>query len=102
MIFSLEIFSNLSRWWGFYLSTKSSHLYRWILLSKCNSNGKKIDTIIFLRDDDKEFSVTEVSGPPMKNDWALFKGDRMKITKMLKSLMNQFTELNPSSDITLV
>ncbi|CAG8746839.1 17992_t:CDS:1, partial [Acaulospora morrowiae] len=33
--------------------------------------------------EDKEFSVTEVSGHPMKNDWAHFKGDRMKIAKML-------------------
>nr|CAG8465896.1 8316_t:CDS:2 [Entrophospora candida] len=66
------------------------------------SSGKKIDTIISMREEDKEFSVTEVSGPPMKNDWAHFKGDRMKITKMLKTLMNQFAELSPSSDITLV
>ncbi|CAG8622165.1 7177_t:CDS:2 [Acaulospora morrowiae] len=65
-------------------------------------NGKKIDTIISLREEDKEFSVIEVSGPPMKNDWAHFKGDRMKIAKMLKTLMNQFAELNPTSDITLI
>ncbi|CAH1766306.1 13874_t:CDS:10, partial [Entrophospora sp. SA101] len=66
------------------------------------SSGKKIDTIISMREEDKEFSVTEVSGPLMKNDWAHFKGDWMKITKMLKTLMNQFAELSPSSDITLV
>jgi len=66
------------------------------------SNGKKIDTIISLKEEDIEFSVTEVSGPPMKNDWTHFTGDRMKIAKMLKTLMNQFAELNPSSDITLV
>nr|CAG8638707.1 13564_t:CDS:2 [Entrophospora candida] len=69
---------------------------------ECRSSGKKIDTIISMREEDKEFSVTEVSGPLMKNDWAHFKGDRMKITKMLKALMNQFAELSPSSDITLV
>lgn len=66
------------------------------------STGKKIDTIVSLREEDEEFSVTEVSGPPMKNDWAHYKGDRMKITKMLKTLMNRFAELNPNSDITLV
>ncbi|CAG8492406.1 13779_t:CDS:2 [Acaulospora colombiana] len=63
---------------------------------------KKIDTIICMREEDKEFSVTEVSGPPLKNDWTLFMGDRMKIMKMLKTLMNQFAKLNPSSDITLI
>ena len=66
------------------------------------SNGKKIDTIISLREEDIEFSVTEVSGPPMKNDWTHFISDRMKIAKLLKTLMNQFAELNPSSDITLI
>ena len=29
---------------------------------------KKIDTIISLGEEDEEFSVTEVSGPPAKND----------------------------------
>ncbi|CAB4429422.1 unnamed protein product [Rhizophagus irregularis] len=66
------------------------------------SSGKKIDTIICMREEDKEFSVTEVSGPPLKNDWTHFMGDRMKIMKMLKTLMNQFAKLNPSSDITLI
>ncbi|CAI2190821.1 9265_t:CDS:2, partial [Funneliformis geosporum] len=61
------------------------------------SPGKKIDTIISLREEDEEFSVTEVSGPPAKNDWSHFKGDRMKITKMLKTLINRFAELSPSS-----
>ncbi|CAG8702841.1 7580_t:CDS:2, partial [Funneliformis mosseae] len=41
------------------------------------SNGNKIDTIISLREEDKDFSVTE-------------------------TLMNQFAEFNPSSDITLI
>src|SRR4051812_37427205 len=49
------------------------------------STEKKIDTIISLRDKDKAFSVTEVSGPPMKNDWSYFKGDRIKIAKILKT-----------------
>lgn len=66
------------------------------------SPGKKIDTIISMREENKEISVTEVSGPPMKNDWSHFKSDRIKIMKMLKTLMNQFAELNPSSDITLI
>ncbi|CAG8706937.1 10360_t:CDS:2 [Funneliformis caledonium] len=66
------------------------------------SSGKKIDTIICMREEDKEFSVIEVSGPPLKNDWTHFMGDRMKIMKMMKTLMNQFARLNPSSDITLV
>ncbi|CAH1768430.1 6566_t:CDS:2, partial [Entrophospora sp. SA101] len=66
------------------------------------SSGKKIDTIICMREEDKEFSVTEVSGPPLKNDWAHFWGDRMKIMKMLKTLMNKFAKLKPSSDITLI
>ncbi|CAG8615435.1 8335_t:CDS:2 [Ambispora leptoticha] len=69
---------------------------------ECRSSGKKIDTIICMREEDKEFSVTEVSGPPLKNDWTHFMGDRMKIMKMLKTLMNQFAKLNPSSDITLI
>ncbi|CAI2187977.1 7419_t:CDS:2, partial [Funneliformis geosporum] len=59
----------------------------------------KIDTIISLREEDEEFSVTEVNA---KNDWSHFKGDRMKITKILKTLTNRFAELNPSSDISLV
>ncbi|CAG8724969.1 1116_t:CDS:10, partial [Funneliformis caledonium] len=66
------------------------------------SPGKRIDTIISMREENKEISVTEVSGPPMKNDWAHFKSDRMKIMKMLKTLINQYAELNPSSDITLI
>ncbi|CAB4478042.1 unnamed protein product [Rhizophagus irregularis] len=66
------------------------------------SSGKKIDTIISMREEDKEISVIEVSGPPTKNDWTHFTGDRMKIMKMLKTLMNQFAKLNPSSDIALI
>ncbi|CAG8695477.1 15027_t:CDS:2, partial [Dentiscutata heterogama] len=50
------------------------------------SPGEKIDTIIALRNDDEEFSVTEVS-------------DRLKIIKMSKTLMNRFARLRPNSDI---
>ena len=45
--------------------------------------GRKIDTIITLREEDEEFSIIEVSGPPAKKDWSHFKDDRMKLTKML-------------------
>ncbi|CAG8749696.1 14446_t:CDS:2, partial [Funneliformis mosseae] len=55
-----------------------------------------------MREENKEISVTEVSGLLMKNDWAHFKSDRMKIMKMLKTLINQYAKLNPSSDITLI
>ncbi|PKY59991.1 hypothetical protein RhiirA4_430801 [Rhizophagus irregularis] len=37
-----------------------------------------------------------------KNKQYYVKGVQMKITKILKTLMNQFAELNSSSDITLV
>ncbi|CAI2186023.1 3461_t:CDS:2 [Funneliformis geosporum] len=60
---------------------------------------KKIDTIITLKEEDEEFSVVEVSGPPLKQDWTHFKGDRMKIIKMLKTLMNRLAELRPNSNI---
>ncbi|CAG8766887.1 14444_t:CDS:2, partial [Cetraspora pellucida] len=63
------------------------------------SPGEKIDTIIALRNDDEEFSVTEVSGPPSKKDWSHFIGDRLKIIKMSKTLMNRFARLRPNSDI---
>ncbi|CAI2178435.1 16937_t:CDS:2 [Funneliformis geosporum] len=66
------------------------------------SPGKKIDTIIILKEDNEEFSVTEVSGPPNKNDWSHFVGDRLKIAKMLKTLMNRFAKLRPGSDIRMV
>ena len=66
------------------------------------STGKKIDIILSLREENEEFSVAEVSGPPAKSDWTHFKNDRMKIIKMLKTLINNFAELNPGSDITLV
>src|ERR1044071_2221798 len=65
----------------------------------CRSPGRKIDTIITLKEEDEEFSVVEVSGPPSKQDWTHFKNDRMKIIKMLKSLMNRLAELRPNSDI---
>lgn len=54
------------------------------------SPEKKIDIILTLKEDDEEFSVVEVSGPPLKQDWTHFKGDQMKIIKykMLKTLMN--------------
>ncbi|RHZ85705.1 hypothetical protein Glove_62g12 [Diversispora epigaea] len=44
------------------------------------SSGKKIDTIICMREEDKEFSVTEVSGSPLKNDWTHFMGDQNELT----------------------
>ena len=70
--------------------------------SERRSTGKKIDTIIELREENQEFSVIEISGPLLKNDWSHYKGDRLKIAKMLKTITNHFAELNPSSDITLV
>ena len=66
---------------------------------KRRSAGNKIDAIITLKDEDEEFSIVEVSGPPSKQDWTHFKGDRMKIVKMLKTLMNRLAELRPNSDI---
>ncbi|CAG8596669.1 14412_t:CDS:2 [Funneliformis mosseae] len=66
---------------------------------KRRSAGNKIDAIITLKEEDEEFSVVEVSGPPSKQDWTHFKGDRMKIVKMLKTLMNRLAELRPNSDI---
>ncbi|CAG8612790.1 8111_t:CDS:2, partial [Diversispora eburnea] len=70
--------------------------------SERRSTGKKIDTIIELREENEEFSVIEISGPPMKNNWPHYKGDRLKIAKMLKTIINHYAELNPTSDITLV
>jgi hypothetical protein len=61
-----------------------------------------IDAIITLREEDEEFSVIEVSGPPLKSDWSHFKGDRMKIIKMLKTLMNRLAELRPNSNIRTI
>ncbi|CAG8802192.1 16231_t:CDS:10 [Gigaspora margarita] len=49
--------------------------------------GEKIDTIITLRNDDEEFSVTK---------------DRLKIIKISKTLMNQFAKLRPNFDIRTV
>ncbi|CAG8705895.1 10150_t:CDS:2, partial [Cetraspora pellucida] len=69
---------------------------------KHRSPGRKIDTIITLKEEDEEFSIVEVSGPLSKQDWTHFKEDRIKITKMLKTLMNRFAELRPSSNIRMV
>jgi len=66
------------------------------------STGRKIDAIITLREEDEEFSIIEVSGPPAKKDWSHFKDDRMKLTKILKTLINRLAELRPNSDITSV
>ncbi|CAG8641433.1 17049_t:CDS:2 [Acaulospora morrowiae] len=66
------------------------------------SPGKRIDAIIALKEEDEEFSVIEVSGPPLKSDWTHFKGDRMKIIKMMKSLMNRLAEICPNSDIRML
>ncbi|CAG8736299.1 15595_t:CDS:2, partial [Racocetra fulgida] len=41
--------------------------------SERRSTGKKIDTIIELREENEEFFVIEISGPPMKNDWSHYK-----------------------------
>ncbi|CAG8746246.1 8964_t:CDS:2, partial [Gigaspora margarita] len=60
---------------------------------KHRSPGRKIDVIITLTEEDEEFSIVEVSGPPSKQDWTHFKGDRMKITKMLKTSMNSIEAL---------
>ncbi|CAG8645245.1 8945_t:CDS:2, partial [Funneliformis mosseae] len=66
------------------------------------SPGKKIDAIITLKEEDEEFSIIEVSGPPLKSDWTHFKGDRMKIIKMLKTLMNRLAEIRPNSNIRML
>ena len=58
--------------------------------------------VIILRDEDEEFTVVEVSGPPLKQDWVHFKGDRMKILKMLKTLVNRLAKLCPKSDIRMI
>ncbi|CAG8736790.1 23593_t:CDS:2, partial [Dentiscutata erythropus] len=69
-------------------------------------NSQKQDferrSIVELQEENEEFSVIEISGPPMKNVWSHFMNDRLKIAKMLKTIMNHLAELNPSSDITLV
>ncbi|CAG8667005.1 30592_t:CDS:2, partial [Gigaspora margarita] len=62
------------------------------------STGKKIDAFIELREENK---VIEVSGPPMKNDWSHYMGDRLKIAKMLKTIINHLVELNPKQDIEI-
>ncbi|CAH1767888.1 15078_t:CDS:2, partial [Entrophospora sp. SA101] len=69
---------------------------------KNRSPGRKIDTIITLREEDEDFSVIEVSGPPLKKNWSHFKSDRMKISKMLKTLINRLVKIRPSSDIRMV
>ncbi|CAJ0849040.1 3206_t:CDS:2, partial [Entrophospora sp. SA101] len=69
---------------------------------KNRSPGRKINTIITLREEDEEFSVIEVSGPPSKKNWSHFKSDRMKISKMLKTLINRLVKICPSSDIRMV
>ncbi|CAI2184825.1 10933_t:CDS:10, partial [Funneliformis geosporum] len=66
------------------------------------SPRKKIDAIIILKEKDEEFSVIEVSGPPLKSDWTYFKGNRMKIVKMLKTLMNRLVKLRPNLNIRML
>ncbi|CAG8636488.1 7990_t:CDS:2, partial [Paraglomus occultum] len=73
-----------------------------VLDNERRSTGRKIDAIITLREEDEEFSIIEVSGPPAKKDWSHFKDDRMKLTKMLKTLINRLAELRPNSYITSV
>ncbi|CAG8636419.1 3320_t:CDS:10, partial [Funneliformis caledonium] len=48
----------------------------------------KIDTIIKLGDLNLEFSVVEVSGPPTNPDHSHYVGDRNKIAKNLKVILN--------------
>ncbi|CAG8458296.1 455_t:CDS:2 [Dentiscutata erythropus] len=60
------------------------------------SPGKKIDTILALKDSNEEFLVTEVTGPPSKNDWSHFIGDQVKISK---SLIDKLARYTPSSNI---
>ena len=69
---------------------------------KRRSPGRKIDAIIEIKEEKEEFSVTEISGPPAQKDWSHFTGDRMKIIKMLKTLMNRYATLCPNSDIRIV
>lgn len=66
------------------------------------SPGRKIDAIVIIKEEKEEFSVTEISGPPAQKDWSHFTGDRMKIVKMLKTLMNRYAMLCPNSDIRIV
>ncbi|GBC46156.2 hypothetical protein GLOIN_2v1848412 [Rhizophagus irregularis DAOM 181602=DAOM 197198] len=54
------------------------------------------------KEEKEEFSVTEISGPPAQKDWSHFTGDRMKIVKMLKTLMNRYAMLCLNSDIRIV
>ncbi|CAB4404232.1 unnamed protein product [Rhizophagus irregularis] len=69
------------------------------------SSGRKIDAIVIIKEEKEEFSVTEISGPPAQKDWSHFTGDRMKIVKMLKTLMNRmnrYAMLCLNSDIRIV
>ncbi|CAG8796351.1 6413_t:CDS:1, partial [Dentiscutata erythropus] len=63
------------------------------------SPGEKIDTILALKDSNKEFSVIEVTGPPSKNDWSHFIEDQLKISKSLKTLINKLVRYTPSFNI---
>ncbi|CAG8674336.1 8422_t:CDS:2, partial [Paraglomus brasilianum] len=51
-------------------------------------SGSKIDLIMMLREIQLEFLVMEVSGPPLEDNHTHFVGDRNKIAKNLKILLN--------------
>ncbi|CAG8721875.1 20537_t:CDS:2 [Dentiscutata erythropus] len=92
-------FKNKSSWRAVYGETclktsakdKNSQKYD----SERRAPGKKIDVILELRNEKEEFSIIEISGPPLKKDWSHYKGDRLKIAKLLKTMVNNFAEIKP-------
>src|SRR5437764_8133992 len=57
------------------------------------SSGRKIDVVWATKPPKVEFAISEVSGPPNQRQHSHFFGDKIKIGKMLKIMMNRIVRV---------
>ncbi|CAG8565581.1 5456_t:CDS:1, partial [Paraglomus occultum] len=57
------------------------------------SSGRKID-IVWATSPKLEFAIGEISGPPNQRQHPHFFGDKLKIAKMLKVVLNRIVRIN--------
>ncbi|CAG8729971.1 17906_t:CDS:2, partial [Funneliformis caledonium] len=63
--------------------------------------GNKVDIIWSLKSTDLEITVGEVSGPPNQRDHPHFFGDKLKIAKMLKVIINRIVRKHDGTGVKL-
>lgn len=59
-------------------------------------SGPKIDKIMSLKMQKLAISVSEISGPNIKTNKSHFLGDRVKIAKNMKAMINHIEEISPT------